>query len=109
MKLICAGLEPHPKPAQSKERVGRSSREKSPVVSFAEEVFDFEERQYQTVHAGCEIPIKESFRERTRSGRFFRERRKSSQGSRPSIIDWPMGKLGWLKDRKRSGSNSQGM
>jgi len=102
------GVEAHPKLGISKERVARSSREKSPVVSFAEEVFDFEERQYQTVHAGCEIPIKETFRERTRSGRFFRERRKSSQGSRPSIIDWPMGKLGWLKDRKRSGSNTVG-
>jgi len=99
----------HPKLGVSKERVNRSSREKSPVVSFAEEVFDYEERQYQTVHAGCEIPVKSTFRERTRSGRFSRERRKSSQmqGSRPSIIDWPMGKLGWLKDRKRSGSSSQ--
>eukprot|EP00092_Neocalanus_flemingeri_P039157 GFUD01042619.1.p1 GENE.GFUD01042619.1~~GFUD01042619.1.p1 ORF type:complete len:1156 (+),score=274.74 GFUD01042619.1:468-3935(+) len=102
------GVEGHPKLGASKERVNRSSREKSPVVSFAEEVFDFEERQYQTVHAGCEIPVKSTFRERTRSGRFSRERRKSSQGSRPSIIDWPMGKFGWLKDRKRSGSSSQG-
>jgi len=105
------GVEGHPKLGLSKEKVARSSREKSPVVSFAEEVFDFEERQYQTVHAGCEIPVKSTFRERTKSGRFFRERRKSSQGSqgsRPSIIDWPMGKLGWLKDRKRSGSSSQG-
>ena len=30
----------------------RSSREKSPGVSFAEEVFSFEDRQYATVHAG---------------------------------------------------------
>jgi len=105
------GVEGHPKLGLSKEKIVRSSREKSPVVSFAEEVFDFDERPYQTVHAGCEIPVKSTFRERTRSGRFFRERRKSSQGSqgsRPSIIDWPMGKLGWLKDRKRSGSTSQG-
>ena len=36
----------------SKEKIVRSSREKSPVVSFAEEVFDFDERPYQTVHAG---------------------------------------------------------
>ena len=81
------------------------------MVSFAEPepVFEYEERQYQTVHAGCVIPKPPTFRERTRSGRFARERRKSSQqagSARPSIIDWPMGKLGWLKDRKRSGSNS---
>ena len=86
---------------KSKERLSlnKSAREKSPVVSFAEEVFDFEERQYQTVHAGCEIPKVNTFRERTRSGRFSREKRRNSQtqGGRPSII-------GWLLDKKRSTS-----
>ena len=39
---------------QKKISGDRGNREKSPGVSFAEaeEVFDFEERQYQTVHAG---------------------------------------------------------
>ena len=39
---------------QKKISSERGNREKSPGVSFAEaeEVFDFEERQYQTVHAG---------------------------------------------------------
>ncbi len=41
-------------PPPKKDRAERHSREKSPGVSFAEaeEVFDFEDRQYQTVHAG---------------------------------------------------------
>ena len=36
------------------KKVRSSSREKSPLVSFKEdsEVYDFQERQYQTVHAG---------------------------------------------------------
>ena len=82
-------------------------REKSPGVKFSEEVYDFEERQYQTVHAGCEIRVKPGFPERSRSGRYSR---KSSSGSsnRPSIVDWPMGKLSWLKDRQKSGSKSGG-
>ena len=87
---------------KSKERlnINRNAREKSPVVSFAEEVFDFEERQYQTVHAGCEIPKVNTFRERARSGRFTRDKRRSSQtGSRPSII-------GWLSNKKRSTSTT---
>ena len=50
-------MEGHPKLGLSKERVARSSREKSPVVSFAEEVFDFDERQYQTVHAGYHLEL----------------------------------------------------
>jgi hypothetical protein len=29
-------------------------------------------------------------------------------GSRPSIIDWPMGKLAWLKDRQMFGSKQTG-
>ncbi len=43
-------------PPPKKDRAERHSREKSPGVSFAEaeEVFDFEDRQYQTVHAGTE-------------------------------------------------------
>ena len=86
---------------KSKERLNKSAREKSPVVRFEEEVFDFEERQYQTVHAGCEIPKVNTFRERTRSGRFSREKRRNSQtqGGRPSII-------GWLLDKKRSTSTT---
>ena len=74
------------------ERVGR---EKSPSVSFNEE------RQYQTVHAGCEIPVKPPVRERTRSGRFQR------LGGRPSVIDWPLGKFPWSKERRSSGSGSK--
>ena len=74
------------------ERVGR---EKSPSVSFNEE------RQYQTVHAGCEIPVKPPVRERTRSGRFQR------LGGRPSIVDWPLGKFPWSKERRSSGSGSK--
>ena len=74
------------------ERVGR---EKSPSVSFNEE------RQYQTVHAGCEIPVKAPVRERTRSGRFQR------LGGRPSIVDWPLGKFPWSKERRSSGSGSK--
>ena len=74
------------------ERVGR---EKSPSVSFNEE------RQYQTVHAGCEIPVKAPARERTRSGRFQR------LGGRPSIVDWPLGKFPWSKERRSSGSGSK--
>ena len=72
-------------------------------MSFAEEVFDFDERQYQTVHAGCEIPKPTSFRERagSRSGRFSRgdKRRNSGAGARPSII-------GWIMDKKRSTSTT---
>jgi len=75
------------------ERV--SSREKSPSVSFNEE------RQYQTVHAGCEIPVKAPVvRERTRSGRFQR------LGGRPSVIDWGS-KFPWSKERRSSGSGSK--
>ena len=44
------GVECQPKKASA----DRSAREKSPGVSFAEsnEYVDFQERQYQTVHAG---------------------------------------------------------
>ena len=48
------GTDVPAKMAVSKTSSSRSSREKSPGVSFAEEVFDFEERQYQTVHAGLD-------------------------------------------------------
>ena len=82
-------------------------REKSPGVKFSEEVYDFEERQYQTVHAGCEIRVKPGFPERSRSGRYSRKS-SSGSGTRPSIVDWPMGKLSWLKDRQKSGSKSGG-
>lgn len=75
----------------------RGGREKSPTVSFSEE------RQYQTVHAGCEIPVKPSPRERTRSGRFSREWR----SGRPSVIDWTAGKFPWTRDRRSSGSGSK--
>jgi hypothetical protein len=65
--------------------------------------------KFPTPFSGCEIPIKSSFRDRTRSGRFSRDqRRKSVLGSRPSIIDWPMGKLAWLKDRQMFGSKQAG-
>jgi hypothetical protein len=75
----------------------RAGREKSPSVSFSH----CEERQYQTVHAGCEIPVKPGPRERTRSGRFSREWR-GRGGARPSVIDWPLGKFPWSRDRKSS-------
>ena len=54
---------------------------------------------------GCEIKYKPNFRERTRSGRLSR---KQGTGSRPSIIDWPMGKFSWLKDRKTSSVKNPG-
>ena len=100
---IDANAQAQSKYGKSKERLNnpnKSAREKSPVVSFAEEVFDFEERQYQTVHAGCEIPKANNFRERTQSGRFIRNKRRNSQTQgRPSII-------GWLMDKKRSTSTT---
>ena len=56
LNIFCVGVDGPLK----KERPERHSREKSPGVSFAEaeEVFDFEDRQYQTVHAG--IPVQRS-------------------------------------------------
>ena len=67
-------------------------------------IFDFEERQYQTVHAGCEIPKANNFRERTQSGRFIRNKRRNSQTQgRPSIIGWLMDKMQFLFDTRKVG------
>merc|ERR1712233_150003 len=79
--------------------MGGIGRGKSPGVSFAEEVIDFEERQYQTVHAGCEIAVKPRATPPSKNSR-------AGTGKRPSIIEWPMGKFGWIKDRQRVPSKS---
>ena len=57
---------------------------------------------------GCEINVKPTFRDRSRSGRFSRDGRKNATGSRPSIIDWPIGKFSWLKDRQKTNTKGTG-
>ena len=61
------------------------------------------------IFTGCEITVKPNFRDRTRSGRLSRDgggARKNGTGSRPSIIDWPIGKFSWLKDRQKSSTKA---